>query len=115
MNDRLVEQMAEAIHMENDRKSEPRFRVKWDDCLPAYKKMIRAEAAAALDAVDDATGDDNAIPFHQQPPEIQEEMLNSYLESGGGKPMLVFTIDRDDLPLERLEEYKRLLKRDVGH
>jgi hypothetical protein len=39
-----IEEMARAIHDFN-------FRVKWDDCIPAYRDMLRNDAAAALDTL----------------------------------------------------------------
>lgn len=66
-----IEKIARAIHKINNDRSEPDFRVEWEDCMSAYREIILNEAAA-LDA---RYGGPTTLPFDQQPPEIQEQML----------------------------------------
>jgi hypothetical protein len=61
----MVERVAKALHKSDDARSNVRFRVSWEDCLPAYQEMIRADARAAIEAMREPTPDMTWAAFEQ--------------------------------------------------
>ena len=53
----MVESVAEALHKANDAQVHVKFRVSWEDCLPAYREMIRVDAIAAIEALREPSRD----------------------------------------------------------
>jgi hypothetical protein len=74
-----LERAARALHAMNDRKSKPQFRCAWDDCLPAYREILMAEARAVIASIepDDAMVEAAAKAIYEvDPAEDQETDLD---------------------------------------
>lgn len=84
--DSMVERVARGLHAAADARMKGRFRVDWVDCLPEYRKLMLADARAAIEAMEEPTaamveaGQAASPPFGDHKPyEAWQAMISAAL------------------------------------